>query len=133
PAPHALTREELREVVGHWREAALRALDAGYDIIEVHAAHGYLIHQFLSPLANRRTDAYGGDLPGRMRLCLEIVEAVRDAWPADRPVFMRVSAVDGVNGAWNVEDTVALARAAKERGVAVVTTSSGGIAGPGTA
>ena len=133
PLPHALDAGEIRELIGRWREAALRALDAGYDIIEVHAAHGYLIHQFLSPLANRRTDAYGGDLHGRMRLCLEIVEAVRAAWPADRPVFMRVSAVDGVDGAWSVEDTVALARAAKERGVEAVTTSSGGIAGPGTA
>lgn len=133
PVPHTLSREEIRDVVRHWRAAALRALEAGYDIIEVHAAHGYLIHQFLSPLANRRADAYGGDLQGRMRLCLEIVETVRDAWPADRPVFMRVSAVDGVNGAWNVDDTIALARAAKERGVEVVTTSSGGIAGPGTA
>ena len=133
PVPHALDRGEIRGVVARWREAALRALDAGYDIVEVHAAHGYLIHQFLSPLANRREDAYGGDLEGRMRLCLEIVEAVRGAWPADRPVFMRVSAVDGVNGAWSVDDTVALSRAAKERGVAVITTSSGGIAGPGTA
>ena len=133
PVPHALDRGEIRDVIAHWREAALRAVDAGYDIIEVHAAHGYLIHQFLSPLANRRDDAYGGDLAGRMRLCLEIVEAVRSAWPADRPVFMRVSAVDGANGAWNVEDTVGLARAAKERGVAVITPSSGGIAGPGTA
>ena len=133
PPPHALTREEIRDVVENWRVAALRSLDAGYDIIEVHAAHGYLIHQFLSPLANRRGDAYGGDLQGRMRLCLEIVEAVRGVWPADRPMFMRVSAVDGVNGSWNVDDTVALARAAKERGVAAITTSSGGIAGPGTA
>jgi 2,4-dienoyl-CoA reductase-like NADH-dependent reductase (Old Yellow Enzyme family) len=133
PAPHALTLEEMRGVVESWRTAATRALDAGYDIIEVHAAHGYLIHQFLSPLANRRDDAYGGDLQGRMRLCLEILEAVRDAWPADRPVFMRVSAVDGVNGAWSADDTVVLARAAKERGVDIVTTSSGGIAGPGTA
>lgn len=133
PVPHALDRGEIRAVVARWREAASRALDSGYDVLEVHAAHGYLIHQFLSPLANKRSDAYGGDLEGRMRLCLEIVEAVRGAWPAGRPLFMRVSAVDGVNGAWNVEDTVALARAAKERGVAVVTTSSGGIAGPGTA
>src|SRR5262245_59399532 len=133
PVPHALTVGELREVVKSWREAVTRALDAGYDIVEVHAAHGYLIHQFLSPLANQRKDAYGGDLQGRMRLCLEIVEAVRAAWPADKPVFMRVSTVDGVNGAWSADDTVALARAAKERGVDIVTTSSGGIAGPGTA
>src|SRR5215510_13528612 len=128
PAPHALEREEIAQVVANWREAARRALDAGYDLLEVHAAHGYLIHQFLSPLVNRRSDAYGGALAGRMRLCLEIVEAVRGVWPADRPLFLRLSAMDGVNGAWSVEDTVALARAARERGVAVITTSSGGIA-----
>jgi 2,4-dienoyl-CoA reductase-like NADH-dependent reductase (Old Yellow Enzyme family) len=133
PVPHALDRSEIAEVVAQWRAAAARSADAGYDVVEIHAAHGYFIHQFLSPLANRRTDAYGGDLEGRMRLCLEIVEAVRAAWPAGRPVFLRVSAVDGAGGVWNVDDTVALARAAKERGVAVVTTSSGGIAGPGTA
>src|SRR5262245_30938574 len=133
PVPHALDAREIREVVASWREAARRALDAGYDLIEVHAAHGYLIHQFLSPLANQRTDAYGGDLDGPMRFCLEIVEAVRAVWPAYRPVFMRVSAVDGVDGAWNADDTVALARAAKARGIDVITTSSGGIAGPGTA
>lgn len=132
PAPHALTISEIREVVAAWREAALRATDAGYDIIEVHAAHGYLIHQFLSPLTNRREDAYGGDLEGRMRLVLEIIEAVRGAWP-DKPVFMRVSAVDGSNGSWSMDDTVALTLAAKSRGVTVVTTSSGGITGPGTA
>lgn len=132
PVPHALTRGEIGEVVGCWREAALRAAEAGYDIVEIHAAHGYLIHQFLSPLANRRDDAYGGDLQGRMRLCLEIIEAVRSVWPAGKPVFMRVSAVDG-SGEWSMDDTVALAREAKARGVAAITTSSGGIAGPGTA
>jgi 2,4-dienoyl-CoA reductase-like NADH-dependent reductase (Old Yellow Enzyme family) len=133
PRPHALDRNEISAVVAHWREAALRALDAGYDIIEVHAAHGYLIHQFLSPSANQRSDAYGGGLEGRMRFCLEIVEAVRSVWPAGRPVFMRVSAVDGANSLWSVDDTVALVRSAKERGVDAVTTSSGGINGPGTA
>lgn len=133
PTPHALTLNEIREVVASWREAAQRAAAADYDIIEVHAAHGYLIHQFLSPLANRRDDAYGGDLQGRMRLVLEIVEAVRGAWPAGKPVFMRVSAVDGSNGLWTMDDTVVLARAAKARGVEVITTSSGGITGPGTA
>lgn len=133
PAPHALDREQIRQLTGHWREAAQRALDAGYDLIEVHAAHGYLIHQFLSPLANRRTDGYGGDLAGRMRLCLEIVEAVRAVLPAERPLFLRVSAVDGADDIWSMDDTVALARAARERGVSVITPSSGGIAGPGTA
>ena len=133
PPPHALDSTEIRAIVAHWREAAVRAIDAGYDIIEVHAAHGYLIHQFLSPLANHRTDAYGGDLNGRMRLCLEILEVVRAAWPKDKPVFMRVSAVDGLNSRWTLDDTVELARAAKERGIDVLTTSSGGINGPGTA
>jgi 2,4-dienoyl-CoA reductase-like NADH-dependent reductase (Old Yellow Enzyme family) len=126
-------RSDIPEVIAHWREAALRALDAGYDIIEVHAAHGYLIHQFLSPLSNQRTDDYGGDLYGRMRLCLEIVEAVRAVWPAHLPVFMRVSAVDGLNSRWSVEDTVTLVREAQSRGIDCVTTSSGGIHGPGTA
>jgi 2,4-dienoyl-CoA reductase-like NADH-dependent reductase (Old Yellow Enzyme family) len=129
PVPHALDRDEIRRHVESWREAALRSADAGYDIVEVHAAHGYLLHQFLSPLVNRRDDAYGGDLAGRMRLCLEIVEAVRGAWPVDRPVFMRVSAVDGTNSQWSMDDTVELARAAQERGVEVITTSSGGING----
>ncbi|MCC7485911.1 MAG: NADH:flavin oxidoreductase/NADH oxidase [Burkholderiales bacterium] len=133
PAPHALTAGEIAGVVTSWRTAAARALEAGYDVIEIHAAHGYLLHQFLSPLANRRDDAYGGSLEGRMRLVLEIVEAVRAVWPPEHPVFMRVSAVDGSENAWSMEDTVLLARAAKERGVDVVTTSSGGIAGPGTA
>jgi len=128
-APHALDRDEIRRHVDDWRVATLRSAEAGYDIVEVHAAHGYLLHQFLSPLTNLRTDAYGGDLEGRMRLCLEIVEAVRGAWPADRPVFMRVSAVDGTNSQWSMDDTVALACAAQRRGVEVITTSSGGING----
>jgi 2,4-dienoyl-CoA reductase-like NADH-dependent reductase (Old Yellow Enzyme family) len=133
PPPHALDRREIAEVITHWRDAAVRAAEADYGIIEVHAAHGYLIHQFLSPITNQRDDAYGGTLEGRMRFCLEIVEAIRAVWPADRPVFMRVSAVDGTNSRWSVEDTIALTRAAHERGVDVITTSSGGINGPGTA
>jgi 2,4-dienoyl-CoA reductase-like NADH-dependent reductase (Old Yellow Enzyme family) len=129
PPPHALDVDEIRAHIEDWRIATLRTADAGYDIVEVHCAHGYLLHQFLSPLTNLRTDAYGGDLEGRMRLILEIVEAVRSAWPNDRPVFMRVSAVDGSGGQWSMDDTVALAQAAKERGVEVITTSSGGISG----
>jgi len=128
--PIALTTDGIREVVAAWREAALRALDAGYDIVEIHGAHGYLIHQFLSPLANRRTDAYGGDLAGRMRFALEVTEAVRAVWPKDKPLFFRVSAVDGAGGAWDMDDTVALARELKARGVDVVACSSGGISGP---
>jgi 2,4-dienoyl-CoA reductase-like NADH-dependent reductase (Old Yellow Enzyme family) len=108
----------------------LRTLDAGFDVLEIHGAHGYLIHQFLSPLANRRSDAYGGSLDNRMRFALEITEAVRGVWPKEKPLFFRVSAVDGASGAWTADDTVALAKALKERGVDVITCSSGGIAGP---
>jgi 2,4-dienoyl-CoA reductase-like NADH-dependent reductase (Old Yellow Enzyme family) len=132
PLPRALSISEIKELIAAWREAALRSAEAGYDILEIHAAHGYLIHQFLSPVANQRDDAYGGDLQGRMRLCLEIIEAVRSAWPADKPLFLRVSAVDGT-GQWTLDDTVTLAQEAKARGVNVVTTSSGGISGGGVA
>jgi 2,4-dienoyl-CoA reductase-like NADH-dependent reductase (Old Yellow Enzyme family) len=130
PVPHEMDRDDIREVVGAWREAARRAVDAGYEICEVHGAHGYLIHQFLSPIANQRKDAYGGEREGRMRLALEIVEAVRDVWPNDRPLFFRVSAVDGKGGHWNLDDTVALAKELKQRGVDVIDCSSGGISGP---
>ena len=133
PAPHSLTVAEIKAVVAHWREAALRAADAGYDVVEIHAAHGYLIHQFLSPLVNRRSDGYGGDVQGRMRFCMEIVEAVRGAWPTGKPVFLRLSAVDGSGDAWTLQDTVQIARAAKARGIEVITPSSGGIGGAGTA
>lgn len=128
--PVELTVDEIRRVIAAWREATLRTLEAGFDIVEIHGAHGYLIHQFLSPLANRRTDAYGGDLAGRMRFALEVTEAVRAAWPGDKPLFFRVSAVDGDGGAWRIDDTVELAKALKQRGVDVVTCSSGGISGP---
>ena len=132
PVPHELSKTEVGEVVAHWREAALRAAEAGYDIVEIHAAHGYLIHQFLSPLVNHRSDGYGGDLQGRMRFCMEIVEAVRAAWPQQKPVFLRVSAVDGSGAAWTLDDTVTLACEAKARGIEVITPSSGGIGGAGT-
>ena len=133
PAPHSLTTSEIKEVVANWREAAVRSAEAGYDVVEIHAAHGYLIHQFLSPLANKREDAYGGDLEGRARFCMDIIEAVRAAWPKDKPVFLRLSAVDGSGPAWTLEDTIAVSRAAKARGIEVVTPSSGGIGGAGSA
>jgi 2,4-dienoyl-CoA reductase-like NADH-dependent reductase (Old Yellow Enzyme family) len=128
--PIELTIDDIRQVAGAWREAALRTLDAGFDIVEIHGAHGYLIHQFLSPLANKRTDAYGGSLENRMRFALEITEAVRGVWPREKPLFFRVSAIDGAAGAWTSDDTVALAKALKARGVDVITCSSGGIGGP---
>ncbi len=128
--PHALSVADIKEVIASWREAALRTLDAGFEMIEIHGAHGYLIHQFLSPLANQRSDAYGGDLQGRMRFALELTEAVRAAWPKDRPLWFRVSAVDGDGGAWSLDDTVVLARELKARGVDTISCSSGGINGP---
>ena len=131
--PDALDPAGLATVREAWRTATLRARDAGFGIVEVHSAHGYLLHSFLSPLANRRNDAYGGDLAGRMRFPLEVVETVRAAWPAGRPLFVRISSVDGIDGGWTIEDSVAYARELKARGVDVVDCSSGGLAGSATA
>lgn len=131
--PVELSPAEMAELREHFRRATLRAAAAGFDIVELHGAHGYLLHSFLSPLSNRRNDAYGGDRAGRMRFPLEIVETVRAAWPKDRPMFFRTSSVDGIDGGWTLDDTVALARELKARGVDVVDCSSGGIAGSATA
>ena len=121
---------DIRQMIETWRDAAVRSIDAGFDICEIHGAHGYLIHQFLSPLANRRNDGYGGRFEGRMRFALEIAEAVRAVWPQDRPLFFRCSATDGPGLEWTIEDTVVLSRELMARGVDVITCSSGGIAGP---
>ena len=128
--PIEMDRDDIRRVIQSHVEACRRSLDAGFDICEIHGAHGYVIQQFLSPITNHRNDGYGGDLAGRMRFCLEVIEAVRAAWPKDRPLFFRASCVDGKGGAWQIEDTVALARELKLRGVDVVDCSSGGIEGP---
>ena len=106
-----------------------RSLQADYDICEIHGAHGYLIHQFLSPISNQRTDHYGGSRENRMRFALDITKAVRAAWPDDKPLFYRLSAVDGVGGEWNADDSIALARCLKDLGVDIVDCSSGGISG----
>ena len=131
--PHELSVAEIGALQQAWRDAARRALDAGFEVLELHSAHGYLGHEFLSPLSNRRSDAYGGDLAGRMRFTLELAEAVRAVWPADKPLFVRVSSVDGIEGGWTLEDTVALARELAARGVDVIDCSSGGLAGSATA
>lgn len=128
--PIAMSVSDIRETIGVWRDAAVRSVDAGFDICEIHGAHGYLIHQFLSPLANQRNDAYGGDLKGRIRFALEIAEAVRGVWPQDRPLFFRCSATDGPGGRWTIDDTIVLSRELLQRGVDVITCSSGGIGGP---
>jgi 2,4-dienoyl-CoA reductase-like NADH-dependent reductase (Old Yellow Enzyme family) len=131
--PRQLTTAECRAMVGTWAAAAKRAVSAGFDVIEIHAAHGYLLASFLSPVSNTRNDEYGGDRAGRMRLPLEIVEAVRREMPAKMPLFLRVSSVDGTQEGWNMDDTVAFARELKGRGVDVIDCSSGGISGAATA
>jgi 2,4-dienoyl-CoA reductase-like NADH-dependent reductase (Old Yellow Enzyme family) len=124
--PVALDEAGLAKVRADFVAATRRAAAAGFDLVEVHAAHGYLLHEFLSPLSNTRTDAYGGDLTGRMRLVLEVVEDVRAAWPDDRPLVLRISASDWVEGGWTLEDSVALAKEVAARGVDLVDCSSGG-------
>jgi 2,4-dienoyl-CoA reductase-like NADH-dependent reductase (Old Yellow Enzyme family) len=133
PVPHALTLADLDALVDDFVAATSRALAAGYKIVEIHGAHGYLLHSFLSPLSNTRSDAYGGDRAGRMRLALRVTEAVRAVWPADLPLFFRTSAVDGIPGGWTLEDTVVLATELKGLGVDVMDCSSGGIAGSASA
>jgi len=127
--PKAMDQDDIRTVLDAFRDATLRSLDAGYDIVEVHGAHGYLIHQFLSPVSNHRNDAYGGDIEGRMRFALEVAEVVRAAWPADKPVFYRISAVDGESGIWSLDDSVRLSQALKDRDIDLIDVSSGGIMG----
>ena len=129
--PREMDTSDIRATIVAWREAAQRSVDAGYDICEIHGAHGYLIHQFLSPLSNLRSDGYGGSLEGRMRYALEVVEAVRAVWPQDKPLFFRTSAVEGAGGVWGIEETLALTRELKLRGVDAVDCSSGGVGGDG--
>ena len=131
--PRQLTTDECRAMPATWARAARNAVKAGFDVIEIHMAHGYLLASFLSPVSNTRNDCYGGDRAGRMRLPLDIVEAVRREMPDAMPLFVRVSSVDGTKEGWNMDDTVALARELKARGVDVVDCSSGGIAGAATA
>jgi 2,4-dienoyl-CoA reductase-like NADH-dependent reductase (Old Yellow Enzyme family) len=130
PVPIEMDHADIRRVIDAHIEACRRSLDAGFDIVEIHGAHGYIIQQFLSPITNLRKDGYGGDLEGRMRFCLELVEAVRAAWPKERPLFFRAACQDGKGGAWDMEDTVRLAGELKARGVDVIDCSSGGIEGP---
>jgi 2,4-dienoyl-CoA reductase-like NADH-dependent reductase (Old Yellow Enzyme family) len=130
--PHAMSPSEIGQLVQNWAEAAGRAVEAGFEMIEIHNAHGYLVHQFLSPLSNKRNDAYGGDFAGRTRFPLEIAEAIRKVIPKGMPLFLRVSAVDGMEGGWTMDDTVAYASELKKRGVDVIDCSSGGLVGSAT-
>ncbi|MGB3487331.1 MAG: NADH:flavin oxidoreductase/NADH oxidase [Xanthobacteraceae bacterium] len=124
PTPRALSHNEVRDLAVKWGEAAARADRAGFDMVEIHAAHGYLIHQFLSPLANVRTDEYGGSELNRARFAIEVAECVRAAWPADKPLFMRLSCED--DAGFGPEESVRLSRLLKDKGVDVVDCSSGG-------
>src|SRR5450755_142974 len=126
PAPQALTSNGIQEVVHAFVAAARRACEAGFRVIEIHAAHGYLIHEFLSPLSNRREDEYGGSFENRTRLCREVVAAVRSSWPKELPLFVRISATDWVDGGWDIDESVKLAGELKPMGVDLIDCSSGG-------
>jgi 2,4-dienoyl-CoA reductase-like NADH-dependent reductase (Old Yellow Enzyme family) len=127
PVPRALEPDEIREVVGAFRKAAERALAAGFQVVEIHAAHGYLIHEFLSPLSNSRTDEYGGSFENRIRFALEVAKAIREVWPASLPLFCRVSATDWVEGGWDLPQTIELSKRLKALGVDLIDVSSGGV------
>src|ERR1035437_3967903 len=126
PAPAELTTAGIIEVVEAFVAATRRALRAGFQVVEIHAAHGYLIHQFLSPLSNHRTDQYGGTFDNRIRLALEVTEAVRGVWPSGLPLLLRISATDWVEGGWDIGESVELARRVKPLGVDLIDCSSGG-------
>jgi len=126
PVPLALDEAGIRKVVEDFVAAARRAHDAGFRLIEIHAAHGYLLHEFLSPLSNHREDRYGGSFDNRVRLCLEVTRAVREVWPERLPLFVRISTTDWVEGGWDVDQSVQLARRLKGLGVDLVDCSSGG-------
>lgn len=127
--PRALSETDIGDIVESFAAAARRALAAGFDTVEIHAAHGYLLHQFMSPVANHRTDHFGGSLDNRLRLPGMVMAAVRAAWPADRPLFLRLSATDGIAGGWDLPDAIALSRLARDNGVDVIDVSAGGFAG----
>jgi 2,4-dienoyl-CoA reductase-like NADH-dependent reductase (Old Yellow Enzyme family) len=131
--PHELTLHEIAQLKQSWEGATRRALAAGFEVAEVHGAHGYLLHSFLSPISNKRADRYGGSLEGRRRLPLEIAQLVRSSWPADKPVFYRISSIDGAEGGSTIEDSVGFARELKQIGIDVIDCSSGGIGGSATA
>ncbi len=125
--PQALDADGIRRVVDGFTAAAKRSLDAGFDVLELHGAHGYLLNEFLSPLSNQRTDEYGGSFENRTRLARELVEAVRKVWPERLPLFLRISASDWAEGGWTVEDSIALAKMVKPLGVDLMDCSSGGL------
>ena len=138
PVPREMSARDMEAVVDQFASAARRSLDAGFQVAEVHMAHGYLLHEFLSPLSNRRSDRYGGSLENRMRLPLEVARAVRSVWPQELPLFVRISSTDWVDGGWDLEQSIALCKQLKKVGVDLINCSSGALvpyakipAGPG--
>lgn len=136
--PHELSIDEITQLVQQFKAAASRAVEAGYQVLEIHAAHGYLVTQFLSPLSNQRTDEYGGSFENRIRFLMETIDAVKKVWPLDLPLFVRITASDWAPGGWTIDDSVKLALVLKDAGVDIIDTSSGGTvpdakipAGPG--
>ncbi len=127
PMPRALTAAEVREVVDAFHNAAKRAFAAGFQVLEIHAAHGYLLHEFLSPLSNFRQDEFGGSLENRIRIVLQVAQAVREVWPARFPLFVRVSATDWKEGGWDLDQTIELSKRLKPLGVDLIDVSSGGL------
>jgi 2,4-dienoyl-CoA reductase-like NADH-dependent reductase (Old Yellow Enzyme family) len=126
PVPHELTLAEIQQVIEDFRVATRRSLEAGFQVIELHAAHGYLLHEFFSPLSNQRTDQYGGSFENRVRLLLEVTEATRAEWPTELPLIVRISATDWTEGGWTAEESVQLAKLLKDRGVDLIDCSTGG-------
>ncbi len=127
PAPAALDEQGIKKVIEDFKTAAARSREAGFKVIEIHAAHGYLLHQFLSPLSNHRNDEYGGSFENRARLLLEVITAVQQEWPSNLPLFVRISATDWANGGWDLESSIKLAGILKEKGVDLIDCSSGGL------
>jgi len=127
PVPKAATLDDIRSVIDAFVAATRRAVEAGYQVIELHSAHGYLLHEFLSPLSNQRTDQYGGSLENRMRLTLEVAAAMRSAMPDDLPLFTRISATDWIDGGWDLAQSIELAKQLQTRGVDLIDCSSGAI------
>ena len=132
PIPVEMSLDDCRRAIDAFAMGARRVRRAGFDVLNIHGAHGYLIHSFLSPISNQRQDEYGGDLEGRMRFALEVAEAVRSEWPADRPIFYRLSCIDDMDGGWTLEDTLVLSRLLQARGMDVIDASSRGLGRRGT-
>jgi len=124
--PKEMSKEDIQRVITKFKEATIRARKAGFDVVEIHGAHGYLINQFLSSLSNKRTDEYGGDFEGRIKFCVDVIKAVQQEWPEEKPLFLRLSCTEWVEGGWNIEDTLKLVNVVKDLGIDVIDCSTGG-------